>query len=101
MKAKSATAFTLLLENRIAELPAHNRKSLEGFLVCTVIADCARTIHKQLDVIASISDYREYICFDPYFDNFMINSISVLFRPFLDQCLHVWGLFFTYKCFDV
>lgn len=81
----------LLLENRIAELPVHNRKSLEGSLVCTVITDCARTIHKQLDVIASISDYREYICFDPYFDNLMINSISVHFRPFLDQRLHGGG----------
>lgn len=72
IKAQSAT----VLENRIAELSTHNRNSLDNSLVWTVITNCARCIHKQQEVIASNSDYREYICFDPNFENFMINKIS-------------------------
>lgn len=72
IKAQSAT----VLENKIAELSTHNKNSLDNSPVWTIIANCARCIHKQQDVIASISDYREFICFDPNFENFMINKIS-------------------------
>lgn len=73
IKAQSAT----VLENKIAELSTHNRNSLDNSMVWTVIANGARCIHKQQDVIASISDYREYTCFDPNFETFMIKSISL------------------------
>lgn len=88
----------LFLETRIADLPEHNRNSLGSSLVCTVVANCARCIHKQLAVITNFSDYKKYIYFDPDFENFMINRIQ-----------HSWGIFrsmsscvefFAYECFD-
>lgn len=73
IKAQPAT----VLENKVAEISTHNGSSLDTSLVWTVIANSARCIHKQQYVIASISDYREYICLDPNFENFMINKISL------------------------
>lgn len=94
------TSQLLFVESRISEIPAHNRNTQGSSSVCTVIANCAWCIQKQVNVIVNISDYREYICFDPDFENVIINRIPWYLRPFLDQCLHECGLFGLYKCLD-